>query len=273
MQGSGIRLQNLIKTFKKSATFLVACIALLGLTCLVANTHNTIVNNQFYIKDYTDVGKLQAKYNGCNKYGVVVVQKGDQKDTFVLSNNDTEYLPFTYGNGEYRVDLYETDGKSETCLKTLLFDIELKDETIPFQGLSYYTNYKKYSSLSEIANKFKELDDQDYCDSIFTYVTSNISYDNSRASDVELGKLQAYKPDLDMVLKEKQGICLDQASLTASLFKLHGIPSRLVFGYYKSEYHSWVEAWISGKWYLYDTTNNLKYNDVDSSAYKVVKYY
>ena len=98
---------------------------------------------------------------------------------------------------------------------------------------------------------------------IYNYIKDNIIYDYEKASSVESG----YLPDVDVILANKKGICLDYASLMVSMLRSQGIPARIDVGYVDGAYHAWVnvyvqeEGWINGvirfdgsNWTLMDPT-------------------
>ena len=59
-------------------------------------------------------------------------------------------------------------------------------------------------------------------------------------------------PDIDEVMRRKQGICFDYSSLMAAMLRSQRIPTRLEFGYAGDAYHAWIttyiedEGWING---------------------------
>lgn len=79
------------------------------------------------------------------------------------------------------------------------------------------------------------------------------------------------KPLEDFLFKYKYGNCEYFASAMAIFLRINGIPSRLVVGYKGGEYnewgkyyvvkeknaHTWVEAYVKGKWKRYDPTPSV----------------
>ncbi|MBQ2582903.1 MAG: transglutaminase domain-containing protein, partial [Erysipelotrichaceae bacterium] len=63
------------------------------------------------------------------------------------------------------------------------------------------------------------------------------TYDKAKAESVQSG----YLPDPDETLATGKGICFDYASLTASMLRSQGIPTKLIFGYVSPNdvYHAW----------------------------------
>jgi len=88
---------------------------------------------------------------------------------------------------------------------------------------------------------------------IYEYVIENFTYDYELAASVESG----YLPDLDEVLRKKEGICFDYSALVTAMLRSQGIPARLDIGYFGEQYHAWISlfcednGWID-KRYHYD---------------------
>ena len=98
---------------------------------------------------------------------------------------------------------------------------------------------------------------------IYNYVTSNITYDHNKASNVQSG----YTSNVDEILTSGTGICLDYASVMASMLRSQHIPTRLEVGYAGTAYHAWIstyieeQGWVNGiiqfdgkNWELMDPT-------------------
>ena len=58
------------------------------------------------------------------------------------------------------------------------------------------------------------------------FLKNNFAYDYIKAINVKKGML----PDIKGTLKKHTGICLDLASLAVAMFRIAGIPSKLVIG-------------------------------------------
>ncbi len=57
-----------------------------------------------------------------------------------------------------------------------------------------------------------------------------------------------------------EGVCRDLAHLSVALCRSISIPTRLVVGYlyglYPMDLHAWFEAYVGGRWYTFDPTQN-----------------
>ena len=57
-----------------------------------------------------------------------------------------------------------------------------------------------------------------------------------------------------------EGVCRDLAHIGVALCRSISIPARLVVGYlyglYPMDLHAWFEAYVGGRWYTFDPTQN-----------------
>ena len=64
--------------------------------------------------------------------------------------------------------------------------------------------------------------------------------------------------DAREILRTKEGVCRDYATLAATLMRAAGIPTKLVTGTVYSNdgfyYHAWVESWVGDRWIAFDPT-------------------
>lgn len=103
--------------------------------------------------------------------------------------------------------------------------------------------------------------DHEKFDAIFTWVTTNISYDYN-----EFYLPTAPVPgSIQRILKTRRTICLGYANLMDTLCMLAGIKNVTVYGYARDEFfdvndtiymhnHAWSAVKLDGLWYVYDAT-------------------
>ncbi len=94
---------------------------------------------------------------------------------------------------------------------------------------------------------------QDICD----YVNSHIEFGYHHACKTKTAW---------QVHKEKKGVCRDYAHLAIALCRSMNIPARYCTGYLgdmgmpppyeKMDFAAWFEAYLDGKWYIFDPRNN-----------------
>ncbi len=103
--------------------------------------------------------------------------------------------------------------------------------------------------------------EQEKFDAIFSWVTTNISYDYN-----EFYLPTAPVPgSIQRILKTRRTICLGYANLMDTLCMLAGIKNVTVYGYARDEFfdvndtiymhnHAWSAVKLDGLWYVYDAT-------------------
>lgn len=239
--------------------------------CLVPEPSGTVVySNEIAAIDasHTDEGYISVKYSGtCSKVRLQISLNGSSTVyTYVLTNGDYETFPLTSGDGTYTVAVFENiqDTTYYTCLNQEI-SVTIAD---PFSPFLYPNQYVHFSADSEAVKKAAELassasNDLDVVTAVYNFVTTSISYDYDKASNVASG----YIPDADATLQSKTGICLDYAALMACMLRSQGIPTHLEVGYAGDLYHAWISTyiedvgWINGiiqfdgkSWSLIDPT-------------------
>ena len=162
--------------------------------------------------------------------------------SYNLPQEEWTMFPLSDGSGSYQIGVYQnvTGSKYATVL-TANFEVQLNDEFAPFLRPNQYVNY---TGAVETVAMGEELtrgisDPLEKVAAIYDYVVTNFTYDYDRAATVKSG----YLPDLDQVLAEKKGICLDYAALMTAMLRSQGVPSKMVVGYAGDVYHSWISVW------------------------------
>ena len=168
--------------------------------------------NGAYI-DVSSVAKgyvaVSAKSDRRLKFMVVT----DEKYYYDLSNEgDVSIFPLQSGDGEYifRVMEHVSDNKYAVLFETIA-DVKMDDEFQPYIRTNDYASYTKESDCVVMAGEFaaSSTDALDYIGKVYKYVCENV--------------------------------CFDYASLTASMLRSQGIPTKVIFGYVAPDdlYHAW----------------------------------
>jgi transglutaminase-like putative cysteine protease len=94
---------------------------------------------------------------------------------------------------------------------------------------------------------------QAICDYVHNHIAFN--YQNARATRTAMEAFQ-----------ERTGVCRDYAHLTLAFCRAMNIPARYCTGYLSDagtplpyppgDFAAWIEAWIGGRWQLFDPRNN-----------------
>jgi exonuclease VII small subunit len=128
------------------------------------------------------------------------------------------------------------------------------DESVAQIDAELFTDYNKLVSF--IARRYK--DDLSIARSIYTWIATNISYDQRAYHETHsLGS-----QDANDVWKHRLAVCEGYANLFNAMCGAAGIESRLIKGYardvadhqFNFPNHAWNGVMIDGKWYLVDVT-------------------
>ena len=257
------------------AVMMIAITILYGCTSDV-DVDNTTSASIFNITYNDNIKKITAEYVGNGGFGFLVILKDGISSSFKVYKDTKEYIPLTLGDGVYTIELYEVnEDKYIGNSSSLSLNVDKHDGISSYTGVSYYSDYRNSEDeLKSILNELYNEDKKEFVHNIYEYTYKDIEYDYETASMIKSSTIQVYKPDIEKIINDKKGICLDKASLMASLLRYSNIPTKIVFGYFKENvYHSWVEVYIDKEWYMYDSTNGITYEDNKDTLYKAVKYY
>lgn len=174
----------------------------------------------------------------------------------------TEYVD-TYGNlcqrfeiapGPMRIQwsaIVETDDVIAVAPDALATPVgQLPDEALQFLLQSRYCpSDKMVAQAQQIAGGFTP--DYAQVEAIRAWVHQNITY--------RYGVSSATTDALD-TLNAKAGVCRDFSHIGISLCRALRIPARMVVGYLYQldpmDLHAWFEAYIGGRWYTFDGTQD-----------------
>ena len=221
-----------------------------------------VQENEKAIIDYSNVtdGYVMVKYTAETDKRLKAQVKGPTTTySYNVTPGEWEVFPFSDGNGDYQVAVYENvEGTKYALAQSVNVTVAMEDEFAPFLRPNQYVDYgvapetvKKAAYLT--AGKTETLDK---VQAVYDYVVNALTYDKERAENVKSG----YLPVLDSVLAEKKGICFDYAALMTGMLRSQSIPCKLVVGYAGEAYHAWIsvysekDGWIDGAIYFDGTT-------------------
>lgn len=209
------------------------------------------------------------------------IKTADTVRTFpILTDGSANIYPLTMGDGEYVLRIMEMVSKTTgfECYSCKI-DFKEEDEFAPCLSPNIYANYNEDMDLAEIAKRIADSawNELHAAFLICQYVNAHVQYDYEKAKTVA----PPYIPDPEETLHSGKGICFDSASLTASMLRSVGIPTKLVIGDYINTYslgqertipHAWNEVYIDGEWIMIDTTasgtNVFKCGQTSKNRYK-----
>ena len=171
----------------------------------------------------------------------LIVEKDGEKYIYDVVLDKVQIFPFQLGNGSYKISVMKNIVDSKYSeLYTCYADVSLDDEFGPFLRPSQYADYTSDSKCVAKAAELgsKAADANGVVTNVYDYVCKHIKYDKEKAASVQSG----YIPDPDETLATNKGICIDYASLAASMLRSQGIPTKIIFGYVgegEDLYHAW----------------------------------
>lgn len=221
--------------------------------CLVPSADGTNVYSNSYVSidaSHMNEGYIMADYLGESpKVKLQIIGPDYMTYTYDLNADDYEVFPLSAGSGDYMIGVYENvEGNQYATVFSENVTIEI---SAPMNAFLYPNQYVKFDSSCQVVSTAKDLvagahDDLEAINFIYNYVIENITYDYEKAQTVESG----YVPDVDTILTSKTGICLDYASVMASMLRSQRIPTRLEVGYAGEAYHAWISTYVENQGWI-----------------------
>lgn len=138
---------------------------------------------------------------------------------------------------------------------------QLPDTALPFLLPSRYCESDRFSQMAaSITAGYAAGYDQ--CSAIVAYIRSALQYMPGAGQQiVSATELNG----------RSQAVCRDMAHLGIALCRALSIPARMVVGYLESlqpmDLHAWFEAYVGGRWFTFDPTQDTFYGGRVSIAY------
>lgn len=211
---------------------------------------------------HVDLGYMMVQYTGSSEKLFVQLVGPDQTEYKYFMEPSEEYvtMPFTAGDGEYYLCIYENVGDDQySPILSQMLTLELSNEFGPFLCSNQYVDFTMDSQAvvqaeemtAEIADELEKVQE------IYRWVIRNIEYDYEKAVNVSTG----YLPDIDVTLKTKKGICFDYAAMMTAMLRSQGIPTKLEIGYLTEDvYHSWISVYLEETGWV---DNLIEFNGTD----------
>jgi transglutaminase-like putative cysteine protease len=177
------------------------------------------------------------------------------------------------GSGTYTVGVYEQiSGTSYSVSIQQTISVGISNQFLPFLYPNQQVNFSQNSACVTKAAQIcaGKNSDIEKIGAIFTFITSNISYDYAEATAIINGSITSYCPYPDEVLSTRKGICYDYASLFAAMARSQGIPTKLVKGYVGPDglYHAWNQVYTAQTgWITVEIKINPGFNTLDPTFY------
>lgn len=202
-----------------------------------------------------------------SQVGYVHIEKdGVQNRYNIAADGNDQFVPFSLGNGEYRIvvlvqrEIAEPEQPSDfvTVLETVV-NVKMRSETAPFLLNNSVVKYDCESDVVIMAYEItKHAEDEMQIVQLATsWIQDNVVYDFETASDPP--KLDQYYTHPDRTIRRGIGLCYDNAILFAAIMRINGIPCKVVTGDIRDSksstiYHAWNQVWLADKgWVIVDT--------------------
>ena len=196
--------------------------------------------------DYSNAkdGYVMVKFPQSTRKDLKVIIKGPSGTsyTYDLTPGIYEVFPLSDGNGTYTIGVYEqVQGTKYSVANTATVKVTLANEFAPFLISNQYVNFNKDNEVVKMAAQLTAGASgfTDKIAAVYNFVVNNFTYDKELARTVQSG----YLPNLDQVLRRRQGICFDYAAVMTAMLRSLGIPCKLVVGYAGNVYHAWIDAY------------------------------
>ena len=218
-------------------------------------------------------GYITVKYTGsATNILALVVKDGKQYQYNLPSAGVFVTLPLTQGNGDYHVYLGELVGSKLAYALDQNISVSMPNTNscflYPNQKVDFNQNSLVVAKSAEVCAGKNTIYEK--IGAIFTYITSNITYDKATAAAILNGSIKVYTPNPDNTLNRKTGICYDYASLFAAMARAQGIPTKLIVGYASPDnlYHAWNEVYVpSAGWITVEIQLKGGFNVLDTTFY------
>lgn len=211
-----------------------------------------------------NLGWIKIKGSGARTEKLRVT-KGARMVTYKIEKNVTLTIPLQFGSGIYEFFIFEQIKKNKYRQKGhRKIDVKLINENEPFLCPNLYIDYD--TSFAE-AVKERFDGEKDCIKAVKVYILKCFSYDYIRA----LLKRDVM-PDINHCFNTKMGTCQDLAAVAVAMWRVLGIPAKIVIGYADGNYHAWTKYWRNGKWFLFDPTSEILKKKVKGN-YKIERWY
>lgn len=186
-----------------------------------------------------------------NRKVKIQVAKDEQKYNYDLTSTVGSTYPLQMGSGRYVIKILENIENNQYALRNSIeIEVNLDNELTPYLYPNVLVDYKPDDQITSLAIELVKDDNNDLkrIKTIYEYVVNYLKYDDKKA---KLAKQEYLIPDLEEIIKNKQGICFDYASMMVAMLRINHIPARLICGgTEKDEYHAWLEVYLDGEGWI-----------------------
>ncbi len=198
--------------------------------------------------DTSDLSKGLVTVSGVGKdsesYRFIMAHGDDVVAHRLDANGEEEVFPLIFGDGEYDFRIVRMLSRGlGTRIMNERVNVTIKDEMYRFVNPNKFANYSPKMVSIRAANEIKEMyeSDKDQLLAVMKYIDERVEYDDDKAESISAQSV--YVPNPEETLHDEKGICIDYASLAASMLRSIGIPTKIVVGTYDSKDGTVAHAW------------------------------
>jgi transglutaminase-like putative cysteine protease len=202
--------------------------------------------------DYSNraLGYFTVIYSGSQPRIIVRVTGPGGVNTYEFNSSQRNRVlafPLSRGNGSYTIEVFHGPADPNLSLarpNNLRLDVRLTNAHSPFLTASHVVNYNSSSAVVRTASELAAGRTQiETIEAVYNWFIANITYCNTRAAAAAANGLAGYVPDLNALMRDRRGICIDFASGMTAMLRSRNIPTRMEYGMAGDEYHAWISAW------------------------------
>lgn len=247
----------------KKYGILVLSILIILLNMVVLQSYNLEKANKLNSDAISDVevtenilendGYIELTNN--NSYNIeYIINVCGQRFNGKIEPLNTVLFPITTINVDYKVGLYNIIEDSLQVIDLKTINVSEINENVYLDSEIYcdISNEKLLDISESLKNESESL--VDYVNNCIKFC-KNIDYDTEKYENlINHSGFGEYTFDIESIISNNKGICLDKAGVLASLLRCNKIPCKIDIGYIGNNYHAWNEVYINDTWRLIDTT-------------------
>ena len=207
-------------------------------------------------------------HNSSNAKMKIGVTKDKQSYYYDLRDGENEIdVPLNMGNGKYKLKILKNiSGTKYSVIESTNIELELEDDKIVYLQSNVIIDFDlEDKAIAKAASLTKNCKTEaEIVNTIYKFIVKNLSYDYDKVASLTSG----YLPDIEIIYKDKKGICYDISAIMAAMMRSQGVEVKLVTGYtpnIEGVYHAWNLVYDEKKdsWYTIDATYDIAMYQAD----------
>lgn len=254
--------------------YIIACVTFL----IVVGSSSTVVKAEDKMFEDNENGIVTIRYNNKDNVKMKVRVSKDKKNYYYnLFDGENEIdIPLNMGNGSYTIKILKNIVDNRySVVTTTEISLDLKDDEVVYTESNVIVDFELTDKSIEKANSLTKYcrTEEEVINVIYKYVIQNFVYDYDHVK--QKASTYGYIPDIEVVYKNKEGICYDISAIMAAMMRSQGIKVKLVMGYTPniSGYHAWNSVYNEEEehWFAIDGTYDIGMKRLKRKYYMVKK--